>query len=251
MSQTNFADRWSAQTHFTRIAVSAAVAFAVMLVLYLMLTRSPTLVDAHAAFYRVFETQNQAWEMIARAVVGFCIGMQLLIAYVCARASLVAKATGVEVFAREEYPWYGLLVVWASGLLLALANFSPDYFTAKDVDSWNIVAMALACALVGFVAVCAPFIDSEEASTRNRVMYFTIGKWAPCLIYLAFSQSKVVLTLVVGTFLLDFLLHPVGVVPKQAPEEAAAQAAPAAPELDAEPQPEELVSLAKPADYDK
>lgn len=248
MSTSEMTSRWSSQSPFTRIAVSASIAFAVMLVLYFILTTSPTLVDFHAALYRMVETQERAWELIARSVVGFCIGMQLLIAYMCARASQVAKATGVEVLVREGYPWYGLLVVWSSSLLLAVANFSPDYFTVKGPDSWNIVGMVLLSAVIALFAVALPFVEAKESSTRNRVMYFTVGKWAPCLIYLALSQSKVVLTLVVGTFLLDILLHPVGVPPKMVTEETAADVE---PNSDPEPQPEELVSPANLSVFDK
>lgn len=212
MSQTTFAGRWSEQTHFTRIAVSAAITFAVMLVLYLMLTKTPSLVHLHAALYRVFETQEQAWSAIAQAVLCFCIGAQLLIAYACALANRRSAAEGIKHIASENYPFYALCIVWSAGFALAVANFAPDFFTDKNANSWNIFGMVVLCQIVGLFAIIVPFIDSKPETEENRVMFFATGKWVPCLAYLTFSQDKLTVTLVVGTFLLDLLLHPVGKV---------------------------------------
>jgi hypothetical protein len=249
MNTTGFAASCSTQTHFTRIAVSAAVAFAVMLVLYLVLTESPTLVEVHAALYRVFETQDQAWETIARGVLCFCIGMQLLIAYACARASQRSASEGTQVVASESYAKAGVFILWLAGVPLAFAIFSPDYFSVKGPNSWYIAGMLVLTQLIGLLAICVPFIDCDVETVRNRVMCFAVGKWLPCLVFVAFGFSKVTLTLIVGTFLLDLLLHPVGVVAKEAPM------APA-PTADLEPAPDsgmmkdEPVSLAKPSDYE-
>jgi hypothetical protein len=221
MNTTEMTRRWSAQTPFTRVAVSAAITFATMLVLYLILTMS-TLVGIHAALYRLVETQSQAWDTVSAVVLSFCIGMQLLVAYACARAHSRNDANGEPIRASETYPFVGLCILWLGGLALATANFSHDFFSGPNSGtSWNIAWMMLLCQVLGLVAICAPFLDCKESSTNNRVVYFAMGKCIPCLIYLAFAQNKVAFTLVVGTFLLDFLLHPVGEPSKVAPAEDA------------------------------
>jgi hypothetical protein len=214
MTTSTIGSRWATQTPSTRIAVSASIAFAVMLVLYLVLTTSPTFVGMHAALYRIWETQDKAWETITKAVLGFCIGMQLLIAYACAKAGSKVDADGNPCLASDEFPGWGLFILWLFGVPLAFANFAPDFFTAKGPDSWNIVGMMAICQFAGMLAILMPFIECKDSTTANRVMWFAVGKWIPCLVYLLFSHTAVTITLAVGTFLLDCLLHPIGVPPK-------------------------------------
>lgn len=211
MNQTQAQSRWTLPSSYTLVATRVALGTLLMVAFYLLVSYGPTLVDAHALLYRFFETGAQARTAIANFVIYFSLVMQVVLALACAH---VGKAlTG-----NEKLEHGGLVLLWLlhpfvlylATFVLSLAVFEPTALKGESSPNWAVFGTLVVLTVVFLVATFFPLCQANHYTKKNLVMSLALGKMLPLFLYATVVPSKVTLTLVLGSYALDYLLNSVG-----------------------------------------
>lgn len=210
MSHTQTQNSYTSQSGYTRVATSICFGAAFMLAFYFLMKYGPTLVDAHALLFRFFETADQAQKAIANFAIWFSLAMQVTLAAACAHV-------GKQLKGDERLMHSGLTLLWLlhplalflATMTLALA-FPADELSKYDSPNGTLFSIMCVCALVFFIAFFVGICNTSARSKDNPLFALAAGKALVLLGFAVFNPSKLTLTLVVGSYVLDYLLTPVG-----------------------------------------
>lgn len=229
MVKATWKTRWTNQTPHTRIAVSAALAIALMLASNAFFTYCPSLIEVHARLYSHFETREALQDAIVRSFVVFAVLSQIRVALACASESRLATREGrPEDF--QKAVDQALLYIFGFLLfaaVLGLSWFAPDFFIVKDPSNWPAVGMIIVNCVVFAFLIGFAVINSPDARTDNPVSGFAIAKSLICVGLFLVNPNTITFAMMLGMCLLDYLLNVLG-KPLKAPadmpvEETAAE----------------------------
>jgi len=211
MSHTQVQRRWSTQSSVTRIATSICFAAAFMVAFYFLVNHGPTLVDAHALLFRVFESDGQARAAIADFAIRFSLAMQVVLALACAYVG--KKLTGAEK-KKHSVLWFlwlvHPLVLVIAALVMALALYSPRELIGLNSPNGCLFAYMVLFGVVSLAAAVIPPCKADERKLDNPMFALAMGKLLLLPAFALFVPTKLTLTLVLGSYLLDYLLYSVG-----------------------------------------
>lgn len=202
---------WNLPSSYTRVATSVSFAVALMVAFYYVVSYGPNLVDAHSLLLSFFENDKAARTGIANFAVFFSLAMQVLMALVCAYVS--SSLTGKEKLPHAGLLLFGLFygfVMFGAAMLMGLANYSKAEVAALGSPNEALFFQLCFFAVIFAIAYGVPFGASESRHKENPMFFLAMGKILVLLCFAFFVPTKVTLTLLVGSYILDFLLHPVG-----------------------------------------
>jgi hypothetical protein len=209
----------SAQSSYLSIACGIFVAVAIMAGFYFLVTEGPSLVDANAFVYRAFDNSAQALKVLGSFVVWFSLALQVVQAVACVHVS--KRLTGKK---KVDHAWISVLwllhplVLFFASLLAGLVYFDPEalrtfaaYPNLEILRAMFVIGLLFAGAL-GVSIGLAHDTDNPAAKGMMNNPMFALAVCKSFLLFLFACQSLSLLTatLVLGSYVLDFLLYPLG-----------------------------------------
>lgn len=212
MLGTKWQDSWNSQSALTRIAVSVAFALALTLTSYLFVTGAPSLLSIRAWLYEFYETREQLQAALTTAVIAYVVLAQVCVALLCISARSRAQASGTtpDFKTADNFGCWTVLSVLLFSAVLGLSWLRKEDLSGPNASNWVAVGATVIAVVISFLLIAAPIINTPDKRLKNPVYSFAVGKSLVCLGFFLFAASAFHFSLLMGMFLLDYLLLPIG-----------------------------------------
>lgn len=211
MIQSQAFSRWSLQSSYTRVATSVSFAVALMVAFYYLVSYGPNLVDAHSALLNFFETDKAARTGMFNFVIWGSLATQVVLALSCARVGTKLKGNEKLMHSGLALLWVGhALLLFLATLVMGLAMYDRSEVAALESPNAALFGQLCVFTVIFLFAYLVPMCSSSADAKDNPMFALAMGKLFLLGFFALFVPTKVTLTLLVGSYLLDFLLHPVG-----------------------------------------